>query len=90
MPSPPISGKKRGHVIPIGGAEDKMHARVIHERFLRLSGRGEARIVIIPTASRLKDTGERYVALYKELGAAEAVHLPLLRRSDCELSLIHI
>ncbi|MCA0268635.1 MAG: cyanophycinase [Bacteroidetes bacterium] len=84
MPSPPIAGKKRGFVVPIGGAEDKMHARVIHERFLKLSGKGEARIVIIPTASRLKDTGDRYVALYKELGAGDAVHLPILRRSDCE------
>lgn len=84
MPSPPVAGKKRGTVTPIGGAEDKIHARVILERFVRLCGRQDARIVVVPTASRLKDTGERYVEIFKTLGAGEAVHLPILRRSDCE------
>ena len=69
---------------PIGGAEDKIHARVILERFVRLSGRKNARILVVPTASRLKDTGERYVEIFKTLGAGEAVHVPILRRSDCE------
>ena len=84
MPSPSPDGKTRGYVIPIGGAEDKVHARVILERFVRLAGRGEARIVVIPTASRLKDTGQRYVEIFRALGVAEATHLPILKRSDCE------
>jgi cyanophycinase len=84
MPSPTPPGKKRGYVIPIGGAEDKLHARVVLERFVRLCGRDKARIVVVPTASRLKDTGQRYVDLFRGLGAAEVVHLPILRRTDCE------
>ena len=84
MPSPPVSGKKRGYVIPIGGAEDKLHTRVILERFVRLAGRDKARVVVVPTASRLKDTGDRYLQIFRALGAAEAVQLPILRRSDCE------
>ncbi len=84
MPSPALPGKKRGTVIPIGGAEDKVHARVILERFVRLCGRANARIVVVPTASRLKDTGDRYVEIFRGLGAGEAVQLPILRRTDCE------
>ncbi len=84
MPSPNLPGKKRGYVIPIGGAEDKMNARVVLERFVRLCGRDKARIVVIPTASRLKDTGERYVEIFQGLKVADVVALPILRRSDCE------
>lgn len=84
MPSPSQPGKKRGYVIPIGGAEDKVHARMVLERFVRLCGRDRARIVVIPTASRLKDTGARYTDIFRGLNAAEVTVLPILRRSDCE------
>lgn len=73
----------RGYLIPIGGAEEKLRDPAILRRFLRLCGDEEARIVIIPTASRLEETGPRYVELFKELGAAHAVSLPFEERSDC-------
>ena len=70
-------GRKRGYIVPIGGAEDKEGASSILRRFLDVSGGDGARIVIIPTASKLEDTGRRYEKLFKKLGADEAKALPL-------------
>ena len=58
-PSKVPDGEQRGWIIPIGGAEDKEARRRILKRFVQLSGGRDARIVIIPTASRLADTGAR-------------------------------
>src|SRR6185436_216171 len=41
-----------------------------------------ARIVIIPTASTLEDTGRRYEKLFRKLGADEAKSLPFNSRDD--------
>jgi cyanophycinase len=74
----------RGYIIPIGGAEEKISKRSILKKFLQISGGKEARIVIIPTASQLAETGPRYVDIFAELGAGECVSLPFEERSDCE------
>ena len=73
----------RGYVIPIGGAEEKIDSPVILERFVELAGGAAARIVVIPTASRLKETGARYVRLFEALGAGHATAAPLQKRTDC-------
>ncbi len=54
--------------MPIGGAEDKANNPRILSRFLELSGAEKARIVIIPTASMLPDTGSLYADLFLDLG----------------------
>ncbi len=74
--------KKRGFIVPIGGAEDKEGAANILRRFIEVSGGKSARIVIIPTASKLDDTGRRYEKLFRQLGADEAKSLPILARED--------
>ncbi len=74
--------KKRGFIVPIGGAEDKEGPSDILRKFLHVSGGEGARIVIIPTASRLEETGRRYEKLFRRLGADEAKALPLLSRDD--------
>lgn len=74
---------KRGFIIPVGGAEDKEGQADILRRFLEVSGGKSARIVVIPTASKLEDTGRRYEKLFKKLGADEAKALPLFTREDC-------
>src|SRR6185436_17203472 len=74
--------KKRGFIVPIGGAEDKEGTSEILRKFLDVSGGEGARIVIIPTASRLEDTGRRYEKLFRKLGADEAKSLPLASRDD--------
>ena len=74
--------QKRGYIVPIGGAEDKEGDTRILRRFLEVSGGKKARIVIIPTASNLVDTGSRYEKLFKKLGAYEAKALPVTTRVD--------
>jgi cyanophycinase len=74
--------KKRGFIVPIGGAEDKEGAANILRKFIEVAGGKTARIVIIPTASTLEDTGRRYEKLFRKLGADEAKSLPFASRDD--------
>jgi cyanophycinase len=69
--------------VPIGGAENKENDRHILERFLRVSGGVDADIVVIPTASRLHETGPRYEKLFKDLGARKVAVLDFDTRRDC-------
>jgi cyanophycinase len=75
-------GHTRGFIVPIGGAEDKEGTADILRKFIGVSGGEGARIVIIPTASKLEDTGRRYEKLFRKLGADEAKALPFASRDD--------
>jgi len=81
-PSPGTDGVERGYVIPIGGAEEKLSNPTILEKFIKLCGGKDSRIIVIPTASRLEDTGQRYVDLFHELGAGEVVSIAIETRKD--------
>jgi cyanophycinase len=66
-----------GHVIIIGGAEDKVRDRVILSRFATLAGGRDATVVVISTASSLGvEAGERYKQVLGELGVTRvrAIH----------------
>ncbi len=82
MPSHGTKGKKRGFLVPVGGAENKKGDRPILVRFARLAGGSDARIVIIPTASELDDTGDRYAAIFEDLRAESVEVLPIQDRED--------
>ncbi len=84
-PSPLTSDSKRGYIIPIGGAEEKFDNTAILDRFVELCGGRSSRIAIIPTASQLEDTGERYKKLFSRLGAEHVRILPFATRADCQL-----
>ncbi len=84
MPSIVPEGATRGWVIPIGGAENKENDRHILERFVHCSGGRDADIVVIPTASRLHETGDRYRALFGDLGAARVDVMDFDTRRDCQ------
>jgi cyanophycinase len=84
MPSPDVEGQQRGYVIPIGGAEEKIDNPEILKQFIKLAGGKEANICIIPTASQLDDTGERYEALFTELGAGKTLSLNICERADAQ------
>lgn len=73
----------RGYIVPIGGAEKKIRNRAILRRFLEVSGGEQARIAVIPTASKLAETGQLYVDLFEDLGAHQVDSLPFQERSDC-------
>ncbi len=75
-------GAERGWIIPIGGAEEKTDGPEILSRFVELCGGEHADIVVIPTASRMKDTGAKYEKLFRELGAARADAMDFDTRRD--------
>lgn len=72
----------RGYIVPIGGAEEKISNRAILRRFVEVCGGDKASIAVIPTASRLAETGPSYQAIFEELGAAETHNLPFETRAD--------
>ena len=84
MPSPDIEGQQRGYVIPIGGAEEKINNPEILKKFVELCGGSDADICIVPTASQLEDTGERYQKLFTDLGAGNTHWLPISDRNDAK------
>ena len=73
---------RRGHIVPVGGAEEKDGDPVILRRFVEIAGGAASRIAVIPTASQLDNTGERYSRIFSELGAGDARSLDFKRRED--------
>ena len=72
-----------GTVIIIGGAEDKVRDRVILNRFVSLAGGTDARIMVISTASSLgAEAGERYRAIFTELGVTSIRTLHAVTRAQ--------
>ncbi|MEJ7837570.1 MAG: cyanophycinase [Thermomicrobiales bacterium] len=72
-----VAGHRRGVLIPIGGAEDKLDDKIILSAFSQLAGGKAARIAIVPTASSIETAGLRYKALFLGMGveSAEVVYI---------------
>ena len=83
VPSPEIQPGSRGYIVPIGGAEDKIQDRAILKRFFDLCDGREGHIAIVPTASSLDDTGDRYKRLFQDLGG-QATVIRVKDRSETE------
>ncbi len=83
-PSQIPEGATRGWIIPIGGGEEKENNPQILRRFVELCGGADARIVVLPTASRLPDTGARYQQIFSGLGAAKVSIVDFDSRAECE------
>lgn len=72
-------------IMVIGGAEDKIHAREILRSFFWRSGGADARIAIIPSASREPVViGDRYRTIFTEMGAKTIEVLNILDRVQGE------
>jgi cyanophycinase len=82
MPAKVQDNHSRGFIVPVGGAEEKESNPIILRHFVDVSGGRDARIAVIPTASRLEDTGTRYERIFGELGVAAARSLDFKRRED--------
>lgn len=82
MPAKVQDQHSRGFIVPVGGAEEKESNPLILRRFVEVSGGAEARIAIIPTASRLDDTGTRYERIFGDLGVSGVRSLDFKRRED--------
>jgi len=62
--------RQKTAILVIGGAEDKVHGREILRTFFERSGGSDARIAIIPSASREPEAiGARYRNIFEEMGA---------------------
>jgi cyanophycinase len=74
---------RAGHLLIIGGAEDKLRQRQILSRFVSLAGGADARVAIVSTASSLGDEAtELYVSLFRQLGIPDVRGLRPLTRDD--------
>ncbi len=73
-----------GHVLVIGGAEDKVRERIILSRFVKLAGGPDARVAVISTASSLGPlAGEMYRRVFGELGVSHVDPIHTTTRAQC-------
>jgi cyanophycinase len=71
-------------IMVIGGAEDKVHGRDILRNFFSRAGGEDARIAILPCASREPSIiGDRYRSIFTEFGAAAVEVLDIDDRDQC-------
>jgi cyanophycinase len=75
--------KSHGHLVIIGGGEDKQHDMAILKRFVELSGGPSAKIVVITAASAVTDhMWDTYERAFADLGVTRHLHLHLACRQD--------
>ncbi len=83
MKTEPHQTAQHGHLVIIGGHEDREHRKEILTRFVELSGGANARIVVITAASRIADNmWEIYDQAFADLGVQHRSHLLLESRQD--------
>ncbi|MGH2428296.1 MAG: cyanophycinase [Candidatus Limnocylindria bacterium] len=81
--TPSSAAPRAGHLLIIGGAEDKLRQRQILTRFFSLAGGADARVVVISTASSLGDEAtDLYRSLFHQLGIGDVRGLRPLVRAD--------
>ena len=73
-----------GHLLVIGGAEDKYNERRILRKFLELAGGGaDAQILIVPVASDFPEfAADVYTQAFRNLGVANPRVLRATSRQD--------
>jgi cyanophycinase len=83
MKTEPHQTANHGHLVIIGGHEDRKHRKEILTRFVELSGGANARIVVITAASQIADEmWEVYDQAFSDLGVQNRAHLRLEGRGD--------
>ncbi|MGA1475442.1 MAG: cyanophycinase [Prochlorothrix sp.] len=81
--SPDMLQPTKSAILIIGGAEDKVHGRVILRTFFNRAGGSDADIAIIPSASREPNlTGGRYVSIFEDMGAKSVQVLDIRERDQ--------
>lgn len=72
-----------GHLVIIGGAEDKEGECKILREFVRRAGGVNARIVVMTAATELpKEVGEDYIRVFERLGVEDARIIDTVTRDD--------
>lgn len=84
----PMPQSTKTAVMVIGGAEDKVHGKEILHTFFGRAGGSDARIAIIPCASREPAAiGDRYRTIFEEMGAKAIEILDIREREQCNDSI---
>lgn len=74
---------QKGHLIVIGGHEDKEGEKAILRRFVELSGGRESRVVVLTTASRLpEEMADTYEHVLEDCGAGRITSLHIADRLE--------
>lgn len=72
-----------GHLLVIGGGEDRRDDMAILSRFVDLAGGRDARIVILTAASTIqREMFDVYDRAFSDLGVRERVHMPIRSRDE--------
>ena len=72
-----------GHLLVIGGAEDKYNERRILKKFLELAGGKDAEVLIVPVASDYPEfAADVYTQAFRNLGVANPRVLRATSRQD--------
>jgi len=75
--------KGNGHLVIIGGHEDRTHDKAVLQRFVELAGGPERKIVVISAASSIaEEMWNIYDGAFADLGVTRRVHLPIESRED--------
>lgn len=75
--------RRTGHLVIVGGAEDRLQDRAVLRRFLELSGGPLARIVVCTGASSDPNgSWKGYEPVLADLGAQRVIHLPLANADE--------
>lgn len=83
MKTTPHQTARHGHLVIIGGHEDRQHRKEILTRFVELAGGADARIVVITAASKVADEmWQIYEQAFADLGVTRHAHLVLENRQD--------
>lgn len=77
--------KVKGHLLIIGGAEDKGRDGDILKKLVELAGGHEAIITVITVAAEdPREAGQGYVRVFKELGVGDVAALGIETREDAQ------
>lgn len=80
-----MSNSPQTTILVIGGAEDKVHGREILQTFFNRAGGRDARIAIVPSASREPAAiGNRYRDIFEDMGAKAVQILDIRERYQGE------
>ena len=84
-PANPTLQSTKAAILVIGGAEDKVHGKEILHAFWERSGGSEAKIAIVPSASREPTViGERYLHIFEQMGSRYVKVLDIRDRAQGE------
>ena len=73
---------QHGHLVIVGGHEDRENSKEILSRYVQLSGGKDATIAVITAASKIPDVMfERYDTVFRELGAKDVLRVDLPDRA---------